>query len=234
MEIFNPGDKLVSLIRKNYNLLPVINRFGIRLGFKDKSIDEICIEHNTNTAFFLAIVNTYHNENYFPEQKLLSFSPLEIIAYLKSTHEYYLRQVIPALEDILTQLLESCSEPCDDLKLIEKFYQSYKDELIHHIKEEEEIVFPYVEELLQSKKISDTHPGIHAFEKEHSNVEIKLNDLKNLMLKYINPTYDQMLCNEFLSLLFKFEKDIIDHARIEDKILVPMVQVFENKYRSEG
>ena len=71
--------------------------------------------------------------------------------------------------------------------------------------------------------------SIRQFEKEHTNVDEKLNDLKNLLLKYLKPDYDQNHCNEFLFALFQLEQDLKDHARIEDKILVPNVLEMEKQ-----
>ncbi len=42
MELFNENNKLVSVIHKDHSLLPVINRLGIKLGFGDLTIGEIC------------------------------------------------------------------------------------------------------------------------------------------------------------------------------------------------
>ena len=67
------------------------------------------------------------------------------------------------------------------------------------------------------------------FEKEHEIVDLEIDDLKNLILKYIDPDYDVLLCNELISEIFRFEKDILDHARMEDKILIPMIQQIQNK-----
>jgi regulator of cell morphogenesis and NO signaling len=97
-----------------------------------------------------------------------------------------------------------------------------------HVNEEELDVFPYVTSLVNNKKVSPNY-RIHAFEKEHANVDIKLNDLKNLIVKYIEPVYDNNICNDFLIHLFHFEKDIKDHARIEDKILIPQVVEVEKQ-----
>jgi len=55
-------------------------------------------------------------------------------------------------------------------------------------------------------------------------VEMKLSDLKNLLIKYLDPVYDNNDFNEFVSSLYQFEKDIIDHARIEDHILVSQIK----------
>lgn len=63
MQLFKSSDKLFGLIESNYNLLPVINRFGIRQGFKDKTIAEVFDEKSIKKEFFLALINTYNNSD---------------------------------------------------------------------------------------------------------------------------------------------------------------------------
>lgn len=220
-------NNLMHLVEINYNLLPVINRFGINLGNKDKSLSQICTSLNVNIDFFLAIINTYNNVAYFPEKELKGFSPLVIIEYLKKTHIYYIEFMLPKLDSLLKQLIKSNKTDIQQLNIIEKFYRKYKTELLLHIKEEEELVFPYITSLITDKPRGSKY-SIRSFEKEHSNVDAQLNDLKNLIIKYAKPVYDNNICNEFIGTLFRFEKDINDHARIEDKILIPQVIEIEN------
>lgn len=228
MDRFTKQDKIIDLVEANYHLLPVINRFGINLGNKDKSLDKICKDQNININFLLGIVNTFHNEEYFPETELKSFPPTLIIDYLKKTHQHYIEYVLPKLESLLMQLIESNKTEIHQLDLIEQFYQKYKEELLIHINEEEQVVFPYITELVENNR-KNTQYNIHTFEKEHTNVDIKLNDLKNLIVKFIEPVYDNNICNDFLITLFRFQKDIKDHARIEDKILIPQVVELEKQ-----
>ena len=228
MEIFKKSDKLSYLINRNYHLLPVLNRFGIKLGIKDKTVEDICRERKISTGFFLAIVNTYHNEEYFPREELLSFSPPEIIHYLRKTHQYYFQYVVPKLDDLLEKMTASSHPDFKGLQMVNVFYRKYKKELTQHIDYEEERVFPYVINLVKNNKL-DPKYTIQSFEQEHSNVDEKLNDLKNLIIKYISPDYDENICNDFLITLSLFEKDLEDHARIEDKIMMPMTIEIEKK-----
>lgn len=228
MDKFTRQNKIIDLIVANYHLLPVINRFGISLGNKDKRLEKICQEKNINIDFFLVIVNTFHNDSYFPETELKNFSPALIINYLSKTHQYYLEYVLPRLEIMLNQLIESNNSEVNQLSIIKQFYNKYKEELLLHINEEETEVFPYILKLGEDSTTKGQY-SIHTFEKEHSNVDIKLNDLINLIIKYVEPVYDNNLCNEFLITLFRFEKDIKKHARIEDKILIPQVVELENR-----
>ncbi|MGD9930981.1 MAG: hemerythrin domain-containing protein [Mangrovibacterium sp.] len=234
MKIFNKNDKMSSLVTSNYNLLPVINRFGILLGFKEKTIGELCREQEVNADFFLAIVNTYNEENYFPEAELLSFSPLLLIDYLKNTHNYYIGYVLPKIERLLNQVLTSCGKDCASLKMIGSFYQKYKHELLLHLQLEDEKVFPYIIDLYKNRQLRNDQTSIQVFENEHTNVEEKLTDLKNLIIKYLEPGYNHNDMNEFLFALAQFEKDLYDHARIEDNILVVQVEKLEQELTQQG
>lgn len=232
MKIFRQEDKISSLVTANPNLLPVINRFGIRLGFKEKTIGEICAEREVNPDFFLAIVNTYSDENYFPEEALLGFSPLLLIDYLKNTHNYYIGYVIPKIERLLNNLVQSAPESTASMKIIVSFYHKYKEELLLHLKQEDDKEFPYIIELCRTKQLRNGQKRILDYENEHTDVEEKLSDLKNLVIKYLEPNYNHNDMNEFLQALFQFEKDLYDHARIEDAILIKQVVRLEEEASS--
>jgi regulator of cell morphogenesis and NO signaling len=225
---FKKTDKMAYLILANHHLLPVFHRFGFRLGFGNKTVEQLCNEHEVTSDFFLAIVNTFQNKNYFPEKKLLSFSPLLIIEYLKNTHRYYIHYSLPKIERLLHNLLLSSKKQDNEMKTIETFYLDYKKKLLTHIEDEEEKVFPYIEKLVTApQKLENKH--IHlSFEEDHENVDLEIDDLKNLIIKYINKDYDELLCNELIAEICRFEKDILDHARIEDAILIQQVKQLQN------
>jgi regulator of cell morphogenesis and NO signaling len=106
---------------------------------------------------------------------------------------------------------------------------------------EERLMFPYVLELNGAilnpdlrDAFSQKYPGysIEGFEKEHSNMDDKMDDLKNIIIKYLPPNYDQNRGNAFLLNLFMFDKDLKNHSRIEDHILIPKVKQLEKVLRS--
>lgn len=214
---------MLSLVQTNYNLLPVIHRFGIRLGFGNKTVDELCEEYGVNTDFFLAIVNTFHNRNYFPEKQLRAFSPLLIVDYLKKTHAYYVNFSLPQIEELIHRLLQSTPGQNHEMQMIESFYLAYKRKLLEHLQEEEESVFPFVEMLVNNPEEASKAEFDMNFEEEHEHVDFELDDLKNLILKYLVPEYDELICNKLMVEIYRFEKDIHDHSRMEDAILIPQV-----------
>jgi len=229
--------KMAEVIHLNYHLLMIISRFGINLGFGDKSIRQLCKEYNIDVDFFLEIVNSYHFKNYFPEKQLQGFSVKLIIDYLRKSHEYYIQIKLPQIALLLDQFSGLTGTVAGQpLQLIDQFFKEYKKELEIHIKREEDKVYPYifmVENSFINKEpdqhIVDQirHYSMDDFENEHDNVEDKLLDLKNLLIKYLPVPVDSNLSQAILFDLFRLETDLRDHARIEDKVLVPKVKYME-------
>jgi regulator of cell morphogenesis and NO signaling len=232
-----PEMKMAEVIHLNYQLLPIISRFGIQLGFGDKTIIQVCRDHSLDVEFFLEILNSYHDSKYFPRKHLQGFPMKLLLDYLRKSHDYYLRIKIPQLEQLLEQLSGPVNDPgSKSFDLIDKFFREYKEELSEHIKHEEEKVYPYVYEVEEAfrkkiqppeliQKIRDY--SIDDYESEHDNVEDELFDLKNIIIKYLPQPADTDLCHSILIELFRLEADLKDHARIEDKVLVPKVRFME-------
>ena len=241
LSIITGQTKMADVIHKNYLLLPVINRFGIKLGFGDRTVEEICSDAKINLSFFLDIINTYHNEYYFPKEKMQEYPVQLIVDYLKETHNYYKNKILPEIEEKIELLIKSCPVDCDNLKLIEEFYKEYKNELEYHLNNEEEKFFPYIIALTESQQSMQNLTEIkekynfsyEIHNSEHESVVAKLFDFKNILIKYLPPTYDQDLGNNLLSDLFVFEKDLNDHERLEDVILLPALQKIENQLEKE-
>ncbi|HBF87740.1 MAG TPA: hemerythrin domain-containing protein [Bacteroidales bacterium] len=232
--------KMADMIHLNYMLLSVINRLEMKLGFGDATIEDLCRKHNVNTHFFLEIVNTFHDKNYFPQKRMQTFSVLDIIDYLRKTHKFYLNQKLPIIEKMINELIDENQAQKKSLTLLVSFFTEYKQELINHIEREEKKVYPYILEIYNALEAKSKNQelfnkmnaySIEKYEGEHDNVEEKLFDLKNIIIKYLPPLVDSNICNRILSELFKLEKDLNDHSRIEDKVLVPKVSQMEESFR---
>lgn len=48
---------MIDLIGDNYSLLQVMSRFGLSLGFGDKTVKEVCEMNNVDCQTFLVVVN---------------------------------------------------------------------------------------------------------------------------------------------------------------------------------
>ncbi len=222
--------KMGDAILHDPKILTVLTRFNVKLGFGDETIEQICVKNNINVDFFLELANTFHDKNYFTENKLKSFSLQLIVSYLINSHKIYVGNKIPEIEELINTLKYDNEQDAKNIIVLKKFFSGYKDELINHIKHEELNVYPYILELeigLENKKVSETFfermlvYSASDYRDEHSDVELKLFDLKNIIIKYLPPPINFEKCNVILNKLFKLDEDLKNHSKLEERILVP-------------
>ena len=70
---------------------------------------------------------------------------------------------------------------------------------------------------------------METFEENHNNIDEKLNDLRNIVMKYLPPVCDTVAAIRALSRLCTLEADLEKHTMIENSILIPMVNRLEEK-----
>ena len=101
--------------------------------------------------------------------------------YLKRAHTYFLDFNLPAMRRKLIEAID-CSRDNDVAYLILKFFDEYAKEVRRHMEYENEAVFTYVEQLLQGR-LSDEY-DIATFASKHNQIDTKLKELKNIIIKY--------------------------------------------------
>jgi len=237
--LLNKNTKMAEVIHTNYLLLTILERFDIQLGFGDKTIEEVCSDNNINSEFFLEIINSFNDHSYFPQTHLQTFPLKLIISYIQKSHNYYLNNKIPQIDILIRKLKElSDNKQKDQVELIGKFFQEYKQETLVHIQNEENEVFPYIltiDNAFSENRVDNAivnlvnERSIKEFIDTHTNIEDKLYDLKNIIIKYLLPAKDHTISNALLFELFRLEQDLKDHARIENKVLAPKVQFMESQ-----
>lgn len=228
MKLYEPDDQMLSLIRDNYNVLQSLGAFGIRLGFGDKTVREVCEESNVDTFTFLAVVNLTIN-GYHSENDLVRLDIRTLLRYLEASHEYYLGFQLPFLR---RELSESLDEDDRLGSLILKIYDEYARFISHHMKFEEQTLFPYVEGLLNGEQ----KPGydIETFSKHHDQTGDKLRELKSIIIKYLpSDTKHNNMLTAALHDIFNLEEWLALHASVEEKIFEPAIKLLESKSVSE-
>ena len=223
-KMYEADDKMISLIRDNYDLLQALGSFGISLGFGDKTVKETCEDNGVDTYTFLAVVNfTINGYGDFENDDQLSVPTL--MRYLKASHAYYLDFQLPFIR---RELQESLTEGDPVGQLIMRFYDAYAHEILQHMKYEQKTLFPYVQSLLDGKPVNGY--SIETFSKHHGAADKKLRELKLLIIKYL-PS-DGLRNNQLTATLhdiYDNEVWLRQHAQVEDSIFVPAIRRLEQQ-----
>lgn len=223
-DIFSENSKMAEVVISNPKLLLTLSRFGIELGFGDHSVKEVCDKAKVSPSFFLLICNLYSNSDFIPSQDdIRSVDAYTILSYLSESHKYYLEERLPHIELHLRRIVEDC--PAKFCNTINRFFNEYKDEVESHFKYEEDVVFPYIKSLCNKTLSPDF--SISEFKSNHSNIEDKLNDLMNILIKYLPANVLPKERIEISLDIMEVTSDLRSHTLVEERILVPFVEMME-------
>ena len=220
--------KMSEAIESHLALVPVINRFGIRLGVGDDTVKTVCEAHNVDPDFFLTIVNTFINEDYFPEKKLQNFHLTQIIDYLKKTNLYYLQNQLPNIERHLRFFLHASAPANTSLRLLGDMFASFKERLRRRIEADEKEWFPPLLDTAEPKN-RRRRPRTKSSTEDDEAIEATLDDMRHIMLKHLAGEYDENLCYAVLFAIDALGRDIRQHNRIRHRILLPMIDDESNR-----
>ncbi len=222
--MYEPDDRMISLIRDNYNLLQSLGSFGINLGFGDKTVKEVCDEQGVDTYTYLAVVNfTINGYRDFDDVSKLSIPTL--MQYLRASHEYFLGFQLPTIRK---ELVDALDEKNNLARLIVKLYDDYARAIRSHMKYEEKMVFPYVEALINGEPTGGY--DIETYSKHHGQTDSLLRELKSIIIKYL-PS-DGLHNNQLSSCLYDIynnEEWLSQHAEVEENIFIPAIRWLEKK-----
>lgn len=220
---YTPHSKMADLVGEHYNILLLIYRFDIPLGMGERTIKEICDEHDVDVDTFLFIVHfVLFREGVSQKMFHQKLSIPLIIRFLKNSHSYFLDFRLP---EIRQNMLDAISDAPQDIQfVIQKYFDDYQEEVHQHMKYENEVVFPYAEALLEGAK--DSEYSIETFEKRHDQVELKMLELKNIFIKYYSMGMDFKV-NNVLRDLFTCSEELHIHNDVEDNIFIPCVKELE-------
>ena len=222
--IFSENMKMADLVLGNSKLLLMFPRFGMDLGFGDRSIAEVCAMNNVSTPFFLMICNVYCNDDYTPSPDDIASVDLKaLINYLLESHKYYLNERLPHIEEHLDHIIKACNPKYGNM--LHRFFEEYKNEVVDHFIYEEKNVFPYLQQLVNQNVKTDYK--IKVFHENHTNIEDKLSDLMNILVKYLPADVFPKERIEIALEINELSADLMSHALIEERVLIPFVESLE-------
>ena len=145
-----PAMKMADLIDANPHLLLMLQHFNIDFRVSDMTVWQLCSSHGISENLFVSIANLYNGFETKGHQPFTQKDLLQVIDFLKSSHDFYRNDMYPQINSFIRQLQEK--HPMREMKLLEKFFNEYFAEVLEHLDYEDTTAFPYFITLLEERE----------------------------------------------------------------------------------
>ena len=169
---FSENEKMSDLINENHSLLLVISRFGLSLGFGDRTVKQVCEANEIDCKTFLAVVNFLSEGNFEVDHDYEGLFIPSVIEYLKNAHSYFLDFKLPLIRNKLIEAVSAQEENIPYKSIFLQFFDEYVLEVRKHMDYENKTVFRYVQKVLKGE--ADSRYSISVFQDRHNEIDSKL------------------------------------------------------------
>ncbi|MFH1120285.1 MAG: hemerythrin domain-containing protein [Bacteroidota bacterium] len=226
-----PDIVMAELVFENPYMLLLMEHFGLDLVVHEKTVSQLCHENSIEESVFISFANLYNGFSLSGEEKFSSDHIGLIIRFLNNSHSYFKNDKYPEIQGYIRGLFDK--NPTAEIKLIERFFDDYFKEVSEHLDYEENVAFPYFQLLVGNRELNDfplksEFSGSEYLE-HHTDIESKLIDLKNLLMRHVSLKNDPVNRRKLLFSLIELEFVLNIHSLIEESVLIPLIINLESK-----
>ena len=243
------NEQIKNLVSKNYVYAAVLHYFGIDFyNHTHQTLAQTCTENGIDARFLIqqleqAVKNKTKSNVSKPSFQNIGNYPVQlVIHYLKHSHRIFMRRSLPYMSKLVCDCQSDGFENkyksvIEDLKIA---FPLFAEDFIHHIFEEEESLFNYINLLDNAfyEKIPMTkvfYPmqehSISRFLRQHQQDDDEMKGIRELTENYKTTSNTPLLIKVLYSELKDFEEELKIHADIENRILLPKALKLELKLK---
>lgn len=228
-------------VANDFRTAAIFSKYGIDFCCKgNRTLEEVCDKKNINPAELEKEIHSVletKNENTIDFK---SWSPTLLINYIIEKHHSYVEEKSPVLLQFLDKLCKVHGNRHPELFEINSLFKLSAGALAQHMKKEELILFPFIQNMVKSQKenqpIQESHFGsvenpIAMMKQEHESEGVIYAKIAELSNNYSPP---EDACNTYkvtFSMLQEFELDLHKHIHLENNILFPKAIALQEQFQ---
>ncbi|MCG9879255.1 MAG: iron-sulfur cluster repair di-iron protein [Bacteroidia bacterium] len=227
---------VAEIVSENIKAAHVFKKYGIDFCCGGGvSVAKACEKKGVNIEALSADIAAIGN-NTFPSHNFNGWELDFLSEYIINTHHVYVSENIPLTLQYAEKVAKVHGNASPELYKILELFKIVAAELHSHMQKEEQILFPYIKQLVQVKKTNSTmnvppfgsaKNPIRMMEMEHEKAGDLLKEIAVLSKQYTTPDW---ACNTYKALFAKleeFEDDLHQHVHLENNILFPKAILME-------
>lgn len=190
----------------------------------NKSLDNACNEKDIDPSSLRLQLKELENEPISQTQNFKEWELDFLSNYIVNTHHRYMLKTMPELVLYTKKIASVHGSNHPELIELADLFRGINNELIQHLKNEEEVLFPAIKEALKSNSTESRgtiRSEISRMNGEHELAGGAMDRINEITSNYSVP---QDGCNTYhvtFKLLRQFEDDLHTHVHLENNILYP-------------
>lgn len=230
-------------VAKDFRTAALFSKFGIDFCCNgNRSIEEACEKKAVNPDDLLKEIESILTSK---SDSGIDFNawPIDLLAdYIEKTHHRYVVEKTPVVLQFLDKLSRVHGANHPELIEINELFKGCADELAQHMKKEEQILFPFVknmvhaiisDELIEQPHFGTVENPIAMMMHEHDAEGERFRKIAALSNNYTPPSDG---CNTYkvtFAMLEEFEQDLHKHIHLENNILFPKATKLEKEFSTQ-
>lgn len=196
-----------------------------------QSLSDACTEKGIDAAELENEILKIAKEPLNEFMNFKNWEPVFLSEYIVNTHHKFVLKNLPELVFYTQKIADVHGENHSELIEVARLFGKINEELLQHLRNEEEVLFPAIKEVVSSGlfKAKETIVSeITRMLKEHDFAGGAMDEINKITQGYKIP---DDACNTYrvaFKLLEQFEDDLHTHVHLENNILFPKALVLAN------
>jgi len=227
-----PQTSVREIVAEDFRAAAVFEHFGIDFccGAGRRTLGEACRDRNVNPLDVMIEVNQACERADQTTPRFSQWGTDALIAYIVRHHHGYVRRVLPPLVSHVRKVASAHGVKHPELVEVAVIFEEVADEMTAHLDKEEEVLFPYIEQLQIALRLGDPVPRapfgavdkpIAMMEEEHEHAGEAMRRIRELTAGYTPPPGACTTYGVCLRELEEFERDLHEHVHLENNVLFP-------------
>lgn len=230
---------VATLVTKNYKTASVFKKYEIDFCCEGKiTIEDACLKKEINPNNLIQDLEFALKE----EKQESGTENLELdllVDHILNVHHSYINRRSSEIDPFVNKLVRVHGDRHPELQQILVLFEALKNDLMGHMQKEENVLFPYIKNMIQAKKnnqqletpfFGTIQNPIRMMEQEHVIAGDQVKQIRELSQGFIPP---EDACNTYrvtFAMLKEFEEDLHRHVHLENNILYPKAIQLEQSF----
>ena len=226
-----------SIVAQDYRAAAVLTAYGIDFCCKGgRSLAEVCRSKGLDQGTIESEIRQATARDGGADDDVKHWPLSRLIEHIERVHHRYVQERSATILPFLAKLCKVHGDRHPELFAIEREFQECAGAMAAHMKKEELVLFPFINQLEKSQQHGIPPPEPHfgtvgapiaMMEHEHEAEGERFRRIEELSGGYMNPPDGCTTYGVTMAMLEEFEKDLHRHIHLENNILFPRARALE-------